>query len=93
MVTQSAPAAEDDGTVLDARGVVGHVLPVEVVEPPEGVEAFDFGLGALLPIHPPEVNAHVFEGAVEYVEVGAHVGLAGAIEVDAVIRSLGADGA
>jgi len=43
---------------------------VQVIEPEERVQTSGAGLGALLPINPPEINALIFERVMEQREIG-----------------------
>src|SRR5688572_6127937 len=56
MVAQPTPAREYKWTPLSITPVI---LKMQMVQSPEWIESFHAGLLALLPIHPPEINARV----------------------------------
>lgn len=53
-----------------------------VVEHPERVDAGHFGIRALLPVEPPEIDAFIFERVVQFLEVFRKELLVGAFERD-----------
>ena len=55
---------------------------VVVVQHPQGVQAGDFGAGALLPVQPPEVHPVLFLGVVEALEIGFQELGVGDVELD-----------
>jgi hypothetical protein len=80
VVAQPAPAREDERPLA----VTGQVIEVEMIEPPQRVQPTQRRLRPLLPIHPPEVNAHLFQWMVEHLEVGVGEAWVGDVERDGV---------
>ena len=79
MVAQPAPAGEDEGA---AFAIPPKVVEVQVVEPPQRVQAGQRRPRALLPIQPPEIYPLRLQRVVQQLEVGAHEVRVGAVEGD-----------
>ncbi len=68
VTAQPAPAREDEGALF---ALAPHVIEVQMVEPPERVEAAHLGRLALLPVQPPEVQAVRLFGVVQQRKIGS----------------------
>ena len=68
VAAQTGKAAEVHSTVA-AASVVQIVI---VIEHPQGIVAGHTCVGALLPIHPPEIHAHLLIGMMQILEIGVH---------------------
>ena len=65
VVAQPAPAAVEHGALAAPR----RVVKVQVVEPGQRVEPLHLRALALLPVHPPEIDALLFHRVVEQLEI------------------------
>ena len=84
VVAQPAPAREDERPLA----LAGQVVEVQVIEPPQRVQPGHARVRALLPVHPPEVDAHPFQGVVQHLEISVGEARVGDVERD---RLPGAD--
>ena len=65
----------------EGREVVGRVVQIMiVVERPQRIEPFYFGLCSLLPIYPPKIYAVLFERFMQDVEIGGYKARIGNVE-------------
>ncbi len=76
MVAQTTPTREDERPLA----VAGQVVEMQVVEPPQWVQPAQRRRRALLPVHPPEIDADVLQIVMEHLEVGVGETRVGNIE-------------
>ena len=62
VVAQAAPAREEEGAL---GAIPAQVVKMQVIDPPQRVEPRQWRWIALLPVHPPEIDAIGFLGVVQ----------------------------
>jgi hypothetical protein len=78
MISQAAPAVEEQWALAFPL----LIREVNVVQPPGRADTFYLGVGLLLPVQPPEVNALMFERMVQQIHVVGCELLVGDVEGD-----------